>query len=439
MGLCAGGVLVIALAAMLTPQVTWFRSGENGTTEAQPVTPPEPEVKAAPGETESVLRLKEPGEAPKGPFTDDDMRRAVDPNYVVEPGTAKVYLPSQTVPPSRSFTLISKQEKPSVLLPRQIAAKVSPSVVLLVMQDVNGQPLAMGSGFVVRDGVIATNLHVIKGAASGYAKLADRNTKYDVRGVVASDPAHDLVLLAVDGLKAVPLVIGDSTHVAAGDAVYAVGNPRGLEGTFSAGIVSSVRKIGEDSLLQITAPISPGNSGGPVVNSKGQVIGVAVATFKGGQNLNFAIPSRYLSRLIPTIKAPVALRKAAEARRGKKEKSILDHMGRKSTDGVVAGDFLWQYPGGYTSPGDGSYSFSLRNKLRESVRDIVCLVIFYNDQGQPIDVDRITVKTIPSGLAKRIESRVPDSVQDLTTTEGSRTPRTKLEFRILYFDLVNPD
>jgi len=174
---------------------------------------------------------------------------------------------------------------------REIAKKVSPSVVLLVMEDENGQPLAMGSGFVIEDGIVATNLHVIAGASRGYAKLAEQKEKFNISGTVAVDVARDIALLAVEDIKAPALSIGDSKQLAVGDEVYAVGNPRGLEGTFSAGIISSIRKVGEDSLLQITAPISPGSSGGPVVDNKGEVIGVAVATFKGGQNLNFAIPS----------------------------------------------------------------------------------------------------------------------------------------------------
>ena len=323
--------------------------------------------------------------------------------------------------------------------PREIAKRISPSVVLLVMEDASGQPLGMGSGFVVRDGIVATNMHVIEGAARGYAKLVEDKTKHDIRGIVASDAARDLVLLSVDGLKAKALGVGDSNAVAVGDAVYAVGNPRGLEGTFSAGIVSSVRKVGDDSLLQITAPISPGSSGGPVVNSKGEVIGVAVATFKGGQNLNFAIPSQYLTALIPTIKAPVDLPKAAEARRAKKQKSILDDMGGRSTDGVVGVGFIWDWPGGYGGSPDGGYSFSIRNKLREHVRDVICLVVFRDAQNEPVETDLIKVPLVPASLAKRVESRVPDSVQEVTTKDGSKTPRTKVEFRILYFDIVTPD
>lgn len=314
--------------------------------------------------------------------------------------------------------------------PRDIAKQVSPSVVLLVMEDANGQPLAMGSGFVVQEGVVATNQHVIEAAAGGYAKLAGQNTKYNVRGVVASDPARDLVLLAVDGLKAAPLNIGDSAQVAVGDQVYAIGNPQGLEGTFSAGIVSGVRKVGKDSLLQITAPISPGSSGGPVTNNKGEVIGVAVATFKEGQNLNFAIPSQYLLQLIPTIKASVALSEPDKTQKGKKKESIVDEMGERSTEGVTASHFRWTTH----LLSSGLFSLSLRNDLREPVRDISCLVIFWGEDDQPIETVVVRFKeTVLPGLAKRVAGSVHDSVQELTTPKGRPAPTTKVEFRILHF------
>jgi S1-C subfamily serine protease len=346
--------------------------------------------------------------------------------------------------------------------PREIAKKAMPSVVLLVMEDSNGQPLAMGSGFAVSEGVIATNMHVIEGAARGYAKTASqtiqpktpRSSRYievplheepkrDIRGIVASDPLRDLVLLSVDGMKLPALSIGDSSEVAVGDAVYAIGNPRGLEGTFSAGIVSGVRNIGEDTLLQITAPISPGSSGGPVVNSKGEVIGVAVATFKGGQNLNFAIPSSYLSSLISAIATPVDLSKAAAARNTKPERSILDGIGGRSTEGVHAAQFAWASQFFQ----DGEFTFSLRNRLREPVQDIYCLVIFYDKQNQPLDVAVTQCRgIIPAGLAKRVRSEVDPSTKRLTTpvSKDNRfmsafAPSTRLEFRILYFDVVSPD
>ena len=117
-----------------------------------------------------------------------------------------------------------------------------------------------------------------------------------------------------------------------GERVYAVGNPQGLEGTFSRGIVSGIRNVGDDKILQVTAPISPGSSGGPILNDRGEVIGVSVATFKGGQDLNFAIPSSYLATLLAKAgpAKPLAQAKAAEGRR-----SILADLGGKSTEGVV--------------------------------------------------------------------------------------------------------
>lgn len=216
---------------------------------------------------------------------------------------------------------------------RDVAKRVTPSVVLLVTQDESGQPLSMGSGFVVREGVIVTNLHVVIGAAQGYAKLAGQKDKLRIAGIVGIDRAHDLAVLSVPGAKVPPLTLGKSIDAAAGDEVYAIGNPQGLEGTFSAGIISGVRKIGVDTIIQITAPIPPGSSGGPVTDNKGEVIGVSVATFKGGQNLNFAIPASYIEPLLAKPTAVTALAKAT-APPPAKVKSILDDLGGKSTEGV---------------------------------------------------------------------------------------------------------
>lgn len=313
---------------------------------------------------------------------------------------------------------------------QEIAKKAFGSTVLLVMEDANGQPLSLGSGFLVRDGAIATNLHVVEGAVRGYAKLVGQKTKYDIEGIMAVDPARDLVVLKISAVGLPVLPLGNSDDVQVGDIVYAVGNPLGLEGTFSQGIVSGIRKVGTDKLIQITAPISPGSSGGPVLNSKGEVIGVSVATFRGGQNLNFAIPSAYLKALLEKT-GPV--KPLAEARPSKSQRSILSDLGGRSTEGVVGGQFLWEF--GF--PQIGSYSFSLINKLREPVRDVVCLVVFYDRLGNVIEADLVRFYgIIPGGLARRVTGMVHGSVQELTTREGSKTPETPVEFRILDFRIA---
>ena len=180
----------------------------------------------------------------------------------------------------------------------QIAEKALAATVYLEMQDSNGVTLGFGSGFFVGDNLIATNYHVIEGAARGRAKLVGQFSTYTIEGVTATDKTNDLALLkvTVSGIK--PLPLGNSSDVKIGETVYVAGNPKGLEGTFSNGIISSRRDQDTKERLQMTAPISPGSSGGPVLNSKGEVIGISFMTLVGGQNLNFAIPSRYLTELL---------------------------------------------------------------------------------------------------------------------------------------------
>lgn len=262
---------------------------------------------------------------------------------------------------------------------RQIASETFPSIVLFVMNDAQGQPVSLGSGFFVTKDTIATNMHVVEKAASGYAKLVGREAKYTVAGTVGVDDRCDLVLLKLNDANAPTLLLADSSRVQVGDEVYAVGNPQGLEGTFSKGIVSGIRTLEDDTLLQITAPISPGSSGGPVLDANGRVIGVSVATFSGGQNLNFAIPASYLHSLMAdshAVKPLVAMNTPkAEA------SSMLDTLGDRSREGVIGTSFLWDAP----ALEDGEYSFSIQNRLQSPVKSIVCLVVFFSDDERPID------------------------------------------------------
>jgi len=304
--------------------------------------------------------------------------------------------------------------------PRDIAKKAFPSVVILVMDDSHGQPISLGSGFFVKKDVVATNLHVIEGAVSGYAKIVGKKPKYDIAGFVAADPNSDLVLLKVKDVNSSVLSLGDSNEVAVGDEVYAIGNPQGLEGTFSKGIISGIRRLEQDSLLQITAPISPGSSGGPVLDIKGKVIGVSVATFEGGQNLNFAIPISYLRSLLSDLKPVKSLTDNKQLEKGK---SLLHSSGVKSIESVIGTHFLWE--------SSVDFSFSLRNKLRRPVTNVVCLVVFYDIKTrEPVDTKVVKYGgIILPGLAKRLENIfVPSSVRRFCNEES---PEIRiLDFRI---------
>ena len=188
----------------------------------------------------------------------------------------------------------------------EIAEKALAATVYLEMQDSNGKTLGFGSGFFVKPNLIATNYHVIAGAASGTAKLVGKSATYKIEGWTATDEDNDLALLKVSASGINPLPLGNSDAVKIGDTVYVAGNPKGLEGTFSDGIISSRRDKYTKERFQMTAPISPGSSGGPVLDSKDEVIGISVAVHRDldAQNLNFAIPSNYLKTLL-TLSKPV--------------------------------------------------------------------------------------------------------------------------------------
>ena len=185
----------------------------------------------------------------------------------------------------------------------QLAEKALAATVFLEMIHVNGQPLGFGSGFFVQQNQIATNFHLIAGASRGTAKLVGKTVTYDIEGITASDVENDLAILKVSDSSVQPLPLGDSDVVQLGDTVYISGNPKESEGTFSEGTISSPREIGNQTLLQMTAPISPGGSGGPVLNEKGEVIGLSFVSLEDGQSLDCVIPSNYLKVLISKSEA----------------------------------------------------------------------------------------------------------------------------------------
>lgn len=307
--------------------------------------------------------------------------------------------------------------------PREIAKSAFLSTVLLTMEDVNGQPLSLGSGFVIDDGVVVTNFHVIENSKGGIVKIIGDPKKYRISGIIEIDKQNDIAILSVKGLIAPKVKIGDYTTVGVGDNIYAVGNPRGLEGTFSQGIVSGIRDFEGEKLLQITAPISPGSSGGPILNANGEVIGVAIATIQNGQNLNFAIPITYVSSIYD--------------KSTKTTKEFSDNVKNTTTSKRAIGESISEEVKGvlfqWESPAILSwFSFSIKNNLDYEIKNVSFIVIFYDVNKQPIDVfNSKTDIIIPSMLAKRT------SVLNKESTSSTLYKLTKsVEIRILDFEIV---
>ncbi|HEX6127256.1 MAG TPA: trypsin-like peptidase domain-containing protein [Pyrinomonadaceae bacterium] len=180
----------------------------------------------------------------------------------------------------------------------ELVKRIKPSSVAIETFDAKGNALSRGSGFFIAPDRIVTNRHVIERSSRVEVHLMD-GKKFVVKGVLAVDGEGDLAMLQVDVPKAlaVPLPIV-RTVPQEGESIVVVGNPFGLEGSVSNGIVSAVREIsGYGRIIQITAPISPGSSGSPVVNMYGQVIGIATLQAAEGQSLNFAVPAERILQL----------------------------------------------------------------------------------------------------------------------------------------------
>lgn len=183
------------------------------------------------------------------------------------------------------------------LLP-ELVRRIKPSAVAIETFDARGEKLSRGSGFFIDTDRIVTNRHVIDNAYRAEVHSYNGHV-YPVKGVIAVDAEGDLALLRVDvPPNQVRHLTLDRTSPQEGESVVVIGNPFGLEGSVTNGIVSAVRDIPTfGRIIQITAPISPGSSGSPVVNMQGQVIGVATLQITGGQSVNFAIPSERISQL----------------------------------------------------------------------------------------------------------------------------------------------
>ncbi len=243
----------------------------------------------------------------------------------------------------------------------QIAQRVSPSVV--VIQGKTNSGSIVGSGFILsKDGKIVTNLHVIKDLKSATVQLSGGEV-FDSITVLGTDERRDLAIVRIAGFDLPPLALGNSNAVSVGEPVVIVGSPRGLEGTVTAGILSSVRDSGDGfKVLQTDAAVNPGNSGGPLVNGKGQAIGVVSFKFRSSEGLNFALPVNYVSGLLNELHEPMSLDQMRTTLsvdlpvepqdKGVSLKETLDWLKEKIP--LAANHYVLTFPPGFDLFGDGS-------------------------------------------------------------------------------------
>ncbi|MBL8088205.1 MAG: serine protease [Chthonomonas sp.] len=178
----------------------------------------------------------------------------------------------------------------------EIYRKSSGSVMTLIVNDVKGQRVGNGTGFFISsDGLALTAYHVIRDAASIQARFED-GTVATVQGVIDTDETRDLALLKVTGSRFSFLTLRDALPSVGAEA-FVIGAPKGLEFSITSGIVNQVRREDGMQTIQFSAPVSPGNSGSPLINSAGEAVGVVSYQRTDGQNLNFAVPTTYVSQL----------------------------------------------------------------------------------------------------------------------------------------------
>ncbi len=217
-----------------------------------------------------------------------ELLKSIKEGKTIQAPTSKPALPS-----------LPKQKEESTESLPSLIKRIKPSTVIIFAYDDKGEFLKLGSGFFIsQNGDVITNYHVIQGANSAEIKTADEKT-YPITYIVAGDEQNDIIRLSVNipSQYVYPLSLS-KTIPEVGERIIVYGSPLGLENTVSDGIVSAIRDIPDfGKVIQITAPISPGSSGSPVLNMKGEVIGIAFFQIIEGQNLNFAISSERIANL----------------------------------------------------------------------------------------------------------------------------------------------
>jgi S1-C subfamily serine protease len=276
-----------------------------------------------------------------------------------------------------------------------------PSVLLIVAYDENDQPTGMGSGFFFGDTkTIATNLHVVQNATKLAIKLSSGETGW-IDTVLGVDTERDLALLQ-SNITGTPIkAAGRLPDI--GEDILAIGNPSGLEGTVSTGIISGIRTEDGSQYFQITAPISPGSSGGPIIDEHNEVLGVSTFYLDGAQSLNFAMPAAYLTKLYSKKSEATlaALKSSTNSALKRVEGNVKIMFAEMEFSGSINYEYLLA---------------SVVNKSGNLIKNIKIVVNYFGpDNETPIHHSLHNLKEeVPPNLSLRIKRKAQNASVDWT-------------------------
>ncbi len=282
---------------------------------------------------------------------------------------------------------------------------------------------AGGSGFVIsQDGLVVTNYHVIEGATSVKVHLENRDYIATVKG---ADQATDIALLKIDAGRPLRfLELGDSDRTRVGDWIMVVGNPLNLDKTVTTGVVSAkgrsigINDVSFENFIQTDAAINFGNSGGPLINLDGQVVGIATAINYGAENIGFAVPVNTLRGILPQ------LREKGKVSRGYLGIQIqnLDYQtsqafGLPSTDGALVGNVDENTPAGKAGVQHGDIIVKVDGRKVATTRD---LINYVSDKGPNATV---TLGLLRNGQPLDRNVRLGERPTQSAQTEETRPDR----------------
>jgi tetratricopeptide (TPR) repeat protein len=336
-----------------------------------------------------------------------------------------------------AWVLLGIGTLPVVAQPSDTASRVyektSKSVFLIIIRSGTGELIARGTGFLISNNQIVTNQHVVREGNPfldlGAVKLPLKIEKVDL--------INDLAILTVDGELSGPALEVATSEPTPGTSIFAIGNPAGLERSISSGVVSGIRRLSDRELIQISAPISPGSSGGPILNAQSQVVAVAVGILEAGQNLNFAVPARFVQALLRGAPAPVDI------------PNLLTRI-----DGISAnrGDYS-EDPGSPWKKGEKEMAELLQQALALAGKDVPSLRLvaqkaldsFYvpNSPTVAVDAAERLVQIKPSSesyvlLAKGLQAAANSETPNAPTKDSANLKRAERSIRSAFSATKQP-